>query len=91
LQLTIPILSAVAAINRVMRKEEFKGSATKSIYSKGIRLYHHPLFHRLGAGSNWGAPSLNLNEAEPAGTKGQIRFPNSAKVRDIDTIVQSCP
>ena len=91
MQLTIPILSAVAAINGVMRKEEFKGSAAKSIHSRGIGLYHHPLFHRLSTGSNWGAPPLNLNKAEPAGTKGQIRFPNSAKVRDIDTIVQSCP
>jgi hypothetical protein len=52
---------------------------------------HHLLCHRSSAGGNRGVFAFNLHETKAAGGKRLFPCSDSAKVGDVDAVIQSCP
>jgi hypothetical protein len=91
LQFALLVLGAMGAVEMVMREKEFKGSAAKLLHFCRVRVNYHSVFHRLAAGCYRCPPAFDLNEAEPAAAKWQVRLAHGAQVWDVDVAFQRHP
>jgi hypothetical protein len=91
LKFTGTIFQAMGAIHRVTGQEQFQSSVGKPqcVFTSGAN--HHPLCYGNSTGCNWVIFTFYLHKAETARSRRLTFFSNSAKVGDVDAVVQSCP
>jgi hypothetical protein len=91
LKFTGAIFQTVGAIYGMAGQQQFQSSSgePQGLFPSGVN--HHPLCYRDSTGRNRNISTFNFHETETAGGKGLAPFSNSAKVGDVDAIVQSCP
>jgi len=91
LKFTGAILEAVGAVHRMAGQEQFQSGAGQPQCLCGFGINYHPIGYRRSAGSNRVVFAFYLHKTQTARRERLAPFPNSAKVGDVDAVIQSCP
>ncbi len=73
----------LAALDRVRGDEKFKAAARKGQRLRALRVDHHALADRQGAGAQRPLSAFRLDEAEAAGGGQRVACLEGAEVRDV--------
>lgn len=81
----------MGTIQMVMTEEKLESSISQPFHFWGVKFYYHAITDGLGASSDRGIFALNFDETETTRRKWRFHFSDSAKVRNIKSVIQSCP
>jgi hypothetical protein len=81
----------VSTIERQTGQLQLKGGASQPQCLCTFGVDNHAFGYRRSAGGNRVILTFDLHKAQTAGSRRLALFPDGAKVRDVNIIIQSCP
>lgn len=91
MEFTVSVLGTIGAVEAMVTEEKLKSGISQSRNTGGVEIHFHTITDGFSAGSDWGISALNFYETEATGSKRRFGLSDGAQVRNIESVIQSCP